>query len=513
MLIMSIELLTDRYSRQIAGMVSCYDRLLIFGTLPSICYAEGMTSLLYARKIRIFDYPRFAEPFRDQLRENAEKLAAKHEIEIEYIRKKNFRKEDRIKEVLAKRGTAPGLVWIFSVMEPCATFKPWHDKQSGKTFLKPDQSKCLHYYFYLIDEELGLCYVRVPTWLPCRLQVYCNGHNRLALQLERKGIAYKLVDNAFTEIADWDCAQKISDSWQARRIHWKLNEFARRFCPIHKHFGLVYHWSIDQAEYATDVVFKKQADLSAIYDHLTRTAIHTVKPDNIATFLGRKLHGNYQDEMGNRFNIRIEGARIKHTMGPVSIKMYDKFSLILRIETTVNDVSFFKHYREVEHRNGHRETKWAAMQKTIYSLPALRELLAASNRRYLEFISTIDDPRAGNDKLNRLSRPAKDNDRSVPGFNFFDQDDQLLFEAISRGEFNITGFQNRNLRNHLSDKTAHQISRLLKRLRLHGLIKKIGHTYKYYLTSFGRQVIATGLKLKQLVIIPQLDLSHSLAKS
>src|SRR3954466_2671654 len=97
---------------------------------------------------------------------------------------------------------------------------------------------------------------------------------------------------------------------------------------------------------------------------------HTVKPDNIATFLGRKLSTRFEGEMGNRFNIRIEGTRIKHTMGPVSIKLYDKFGLILRIETTVNDLSFFKHYREVEHRDGSRETKWACMQKTIYSLPA-----------------------------------------------------------------------------------------------------------------------------------------------
>ena len=86
--------------------------------------------------------------------------------------------------------------------------------------------------------------------------------------------------------------------------------------------------------------------------------IHTVKPDNIATFLGRKLNGNYQDEMGNRFNTRIEGTRIKHTMGPVSIKMYDKFRLILRIETTVVNVSFFKHYREVEHKDGTRSMVW-----------------------------------------------------------------------------------------------------------------------------------------------------------
>ncbi|ODS30536.1 MAG: hypothetical protein SCARUB_04357 [Candidatus Scalindua rubra] len=69
-----------------------------------------------------------------------------------------------------------------------------------------------------------------------------------------------------------------------------------------------------QAEYATDIVFKKQSDLEAIYDNLVRTAIHTVKPENIATFLGRKLHNLYQDEMGNNFNIRIEGSRIKHHM-------------------------------------------------------------------------------------------------------------------------------------------------------------------------------------------------------
>lgn len=506
---MSVELLTERYSKQIAGTLSCYDRILIFGTLPKLCFAEGMTSWLYQSGVRIFDYPRFAEPFRDQLRDNAERLAANNGIEIEYIRKRNFRKEDRIKEVLAKRGDHPGLVWIFSAMEPCSTYKPWHDKQSRKTFLKPGQGKCLHYYFYFIDEELALCYVRVPTWLPCRLQIYCNGHSWLAVQLKRKGIAHKLIDNVFTEIDDWERAQKISDSWQARRIHWKLDEFARRFCPIFKHFGLAYHWSIDQAEYATDVVFRRQAHLAAIYDHLTRTAIHTVKPDNIATFLGRKLNGNYQNEMGNRFNIRIEGTRIKHTMGPISIKMYDKFSLVLRIETTVNDVSFFKHYREVEHRDGSRETKWAAMQKTIYSLPALRELLLAANRRYLEFLSTIEDPRPGNDKLNKLSRPAKDNDRSFPGFNFFDPEDELLFETIARGEYNISGFQNKNLRLHLPGKNPAQISRLLKRLRLHGLIKKVARTYKYYLTSFGKLVIATGLKLKHLVIIPHLALAPS----
>ena len=211
--------------------------------------------------------------------------------------------------------------------------------------------------------------------------------------------------------------------------------------------------------------------------------------------------------MGNRFNIRIEGTRIKHTMGPVSLKLYDKFGLILRIETTVNDVSFFKHYRQVEHRDGSQEMKYAAMQKTIYSLPALRELLLAANRRYLEFLSAMEDNTAGTNKLNKISRKAEDAGRSYRGFNFFDDEDQELFQSLARGEFNISGFQSKNLRRQLQDKTNGQISRLLKRLRLHGLIKKIAKTYKYYLTPFGKQVITLGLKLKHLYIIPQLSLA------
>ena len=65
--------------------------------------------------------------------------------------------------MLAARGDAPGLVHFISAMEACPSYTPWHDKLSGKTYLKPTQGKCLHYYFYVIDEELGLCYVRVPT--------------------------------------------------------------------------------------------------------------------------------------------------------------------------------------------------------------------------------------------------------------------------------------------------------------------------------------------------------------
>ena len=499
-----MELLTERYAENIAGVLSCFDRVVITGTLPTFCYANGMALFLSYHHIRIFDYPRFAEPLRDEIRDNAERIARENGVEIEFIRKKNFRKEDRIRDILKNRGAHPGLVHIFSAMEPCQTYKPWHDKVTHKTFLKASDGKCLHYYFYFIDEELGLTYVRVPTWCPFRLQIYFNGHSRLAVSLTRHNIAFNLMDNAFAAIGDFSQAQILSDSLEVESLHKKLDSFAQIYCPIIKQFDLQYHWSIMQAEYATDIIFKRQDDLRAIYDHLTRTAIHTVKPQNIATFLGKKLQENNQDEIGNNFNTRLEGTRIKHSMGPASIKMYDKFSLILRIETTINNVSFFKHYRKVEHRDGTDSRKLAPMKKGIYSLTALGHLLLAANRRYLNYISAIDDLCAGITKVDDLSKTVVHNDRPYKGFNLFDQTDQKLLETIASGEFTISGFQNKHLRQKLPHTTTAQISRTIKRLHVHGLIRKVGHTYKYYLTTFGSQVITMALKLKELVIIPHL---------
>ena len=96
------------------------------------------------------------------------------------------------------------------------------------------------------------------------------------------------------------------------------------------------------------------------------------------------------------------------------------------------------------------------------------------------------------------------NNRPYRGFSFFLDDDQKLFEIIARGEFNISGFQNKNIRQFWDGKNTGQISRILKRLHVHGLIKKVAHTYKYYLSKFGQQVITMGLKLKEMVIIPNL---------
>jgi hypothetical protein len=255
-----------------------------------------MTSYLYKEKVKIFDYPRFAEPFRQQIRENAEALAAKNGLDIIFVRSSKARKKDLVKSNWD--GQSQGLVCILSAMESCQSYRPWHDKGTHSTFLKFSRGKCLHYYFYFNDPDIGFGYVRVPTWCPFMLQVYLNGHNWLACQLANQEIAYSMLDNAFDYIADFEQAQKQADQFDIKKLHKKLDWLAGLYCPAHKHFDERYHWSIMQAEYASDIAFKKQNDLDLIYEDLIRTAIHSVKPANIASFLGQKLHGNYKGGNG-----------------------------------------------------------------------------------------------------------------------------------------------------------------------------------------------------------------------
>ena len=498
-------LITERYASEIAGVLTCYDRMIIQGYIAPWSHADGMTSYLYANQIKIFDYQKFCEPLTKRVRNTAEAIAKEAGIEIEFIRKVGaFRKDDRIQELIESKQITEGLVHIFSAMESCSSYRPWHDKESGRTFLKFDSSKCLHYYFYFIDRDLGLCYLRVPTWPPFRLQFYMNGHNWLASKMHRKGITYKTLDNCFTQISDWQMAQKLSERINPEDIHKVLDILAKRYCPVVDELKLCYQWTIQQIECSTDIVFLNREILQPIYSEIIKTAVFSVDPDNIATFLGKRITYNCAKEVGTNYNQRILGTRIKHHMGDVSIKMYDKFGVVLRIESTCNNVGEFRVLREIGHRDGTITTDKAPLRKTIYSLYQLFTIMKSANYRYLEFISSFDDHSGGSGKLEEVTQPVKENGRSYRGLNFFDHKDLHVLEVLGRGEFNAFGMQNKDIRKHFDNMSSAAMSRVFKRLSLHGLIERKHGTFKYFLTELGKNVIVAGLNVRSQVIIPAL---------
>ncbi len=246
-----------------------------------------------------------------------------------------------------------------------------------------------------------------------------NGHNPLAYRLQKKNIHYRMHENAFLEVSDVETARKLSDRINPEGLHKVLDVFAKRYCPVAESLGLSCTWTVQQIECAADIMFKQPGDLALLYDEIVRTAIFTVKPDNIATFLGQRITYNCKKEVGANYSQRILGTRIKHHMGDVSIKMYDKFGQVLRIESTCNDIGTVRVKRKAEHRDGSSSEQKAPLKKSIYSLYQLFTIMKAANYWYLEFISSFDGHSKGNGNLTKVTSPAVENERSCRGVNFF----------------------------------------------------------------------------------------------
>lgn len=190
-------------------------------------------------------------------------------------------------------------------------------------------------------------------------------------------------------------------------------------------------------------------------------------------------------------------------MGDVSIKMYDKFGHVLRIESTCNDIGTFRVKRQVEHRDDNFTEQKAPLKKSIYSLYQLFTIMKAANYRYLEFVSSFDGHSNGNRNLRKVTSPVMESERSYRSFNFFVERDIQVLEVISRGEYMTLVMQGKDIRQHLDNISSSAMSRIFKRLCLHGIIERVKGN-KYFPTAYGKEVIATGLAIRNLVLIPAL---------
>jgi hypothetical protein len=158
----------------------------------------------------------------------------------------------------------------------------------------------------------------------------------------------------------------------------------------------------------------------------------------------------------------------------------------------------------VEQRNGERVFKLPPLRKSIYSLGDLRQLMHAAKNRYLAFMACLDNPDAAHKALSKMAAPTKVKGRSFRGFDLFLEPDYRLFLTLARGEWSISGVRAGDLRAHIAGLTPARASYLIKRLRTHGLIKKVAHTYKYFFTKLGRRVVVTALVIREYFVQPSL---------
>jgi hypothetical protein len=446
----------------------------------------------------------FAEKQSEIVVEPAQRLAQEAGAEYRFLQGK-CRKDKLVDEILRQRPILEGLVCVFCCMETCPSFKLAHGKDRPRLVNARRLQRVL--YFYFLDPELGLIYIRLTTWFPFTVQVYVNGHSWLAQQMLKQKLGFNLQDNAFTALDDPRAAQELADSFA--QLNWVkiLKGLVRQVNPLMNEpwfRSLSYFWVVDQAEYATDLIFTGREALAGLYPRLLDHAAVNFSAKDILTFLGRKLHPRFEGEVLTCCQKdRWPGARIKHRMKNNWLKMYDKFGWVLRIETVINDPREFR-VRRLRTRDGRREMVWCPMNKAVVNLYRYREVASASNRRYLDASAVVDDPAPAYRQVEELTEPVVVSGRSHAGFNPASPGDVRLFQAVLDGDHLLRGFRNADIRGALYGSTedagerrrqSHAVGRMLKRLHVRGLIVKVPHSHRWHVSGKGHQVLGAVVRL------------------
>lgn len=499
-----MECFTAKHAAKITGALTCFDRLIFKGYLP-ISNCASMDALFYRNHWLVKDFRTIAPKVSQTLGAHARAMAkrANRPFSIEWGR---VDKEALARNLAAKDRITSGLVCVFQVIEPCATFRIIPGAQRPR--FTHARRKRNFFCFYFMDREFGLIHVRVQAWFPFPVQIYINGHEWLARKLDRHKIAYTKIDNAFTSIADPVKAQRFADHMARKRLPAILEILARRCNPLLGSLlkGMSHYWVCDQAEIALDVMFRDRAALRHLYPSLLRHATLELGAEDVLRFLGKKLHGNFNSEILSDFKVRVCGARIKHRLKGNWIKLYDKSGCVLRCEIVINQPREFFVLRQ-----GRRKSRsclgWFPMAKRVSNLHRFFDVGRAIARRHLDALALVEDPSLAFADLNRLASPTSRGKLHARALNPLNPDDARLAAAVLRGEFCIKGFQNRDIRTILFPNTprsgpkataaARRVTYLCRILKAHQLISRIPRSRRYLLSPAGRRLLAAAVFLRQ----------------
>jgi hypothetical protein len=500
-----------RHQDKIKGVLSGLDRIRFRGTLRAIAHAWGLKHFLMAAGIYLRDFKGYALHVSRQVCQATIRCADEANRPLKYLSSSTTSKEEEALAIAKRDGITQGLVAILSALEMCWSFEVAHNERTGFSELRAGKRKCLHYYHYYLDPEFGLVHARVQTWLPFTLHVCLNGRERLARQMDQAGLRYVKRDNCFADISDFAKAQTLLD--EQKRFLWSpwLDRVAQSAQPAHAAiFGgkpMSYYWSINESEWATDVAFRSAEDLARLYPQLVRHGIETLSSHDVLRYLGRKQPQHCPTaDVVTEYRVRPEGTCVKHHVNRNTIKMYDKEQSVLRVETVINNPEDFKVYRTAEGDEQGSPT-WRKMRKGVVDLPRRAEVSQAANERYLEGLANIDEKTPLGKLATPLCQPVNWQGRRARALNPLAEADAKLLTAINQGEFAINGFRNRDLRSVLfgerpsdPDEAKRQsaaVTRQLRLLRAHRLIKKVAHTHRYVLNDSGRSIIAALLAARQ----------------
>ena len=396
---------------------------------------------------------------------------------------KGQRKDDVTQEYRSHFGKSEGIVVVGKAQEKTPVFRTERRRnpQTDRTYpwIVRTTAMVNHYYFYGIDEDFGPFFLKFCTYFPYNAKLCINGHEYVKRQLAKEGIAFEALDNGILKCADPCRLQQLCDGLSAAKIDALLRKWLARlphpFTSKDRAAGYRYDVSILQAEFSLTQVLDQPRTGRIFFEEVIRENLDIGRPDHVQLIFDRRIN----KRTPGRFRTRVITEGVTPSLHVdykrSRIKQYHKEGRALRTETTINDPRDF------------------GIGKRLSNLPALRRIGFQANRRLVDVQRISQDCAVGEDAFNDVNGPVEVDGQRASGLPFADVAVQALLSSLLVFRLLPRGFSNRDLRDHWApllgkcpdDMTPGQMTYHLRRLRLHGLIKRITGTHRYQVTRQG----------------------------
>lgn len=515
--------LMTKLSNELNGTLSGFDRLVFRGTLWRD-RLSGMKGYLWAHGLGCKDFGEHAEQVSRRVKDAALEPMLTANRPMRYLNSGKDNKQQIAMEIAAADRISQGPICALTAVELCNSYAIRRDEQTGKPDLKSQYRKGLFVYQYWMHPVFGFMSVRLQTWFPFLINIYLNGREWLSRQMDQAHIAYRRQGNCFTWIEDLPRAQELMHEQQ--KLNWvqPFDQIAHLihpllFAELSINYPMKYYWTCVDSEWAMDFMFRDPKRLRRLVPPLMRLGIVSLSSEDVLRFMGKKVtragtaFGSSELPITSDLKIRSNGARIKHRLGPNSVKLYDKAydeqGAVLRTEITISVPKYFKVFRRTD--DPRSDFAYRPLRQSTADIHLRAGLSQKVLDRYSSALAVVlDDSTTLEEITASIERRVRWNGKSVRALHPFDPQDHILLQAVNRGEFNINGFRNRDLQSLLyptapkTDKERRRrsaaISRKLRMLRAHGLIRKRPRAHRYDVSAKGRLILNAILSAHSLTV-------------
>lgn len=477
--------------------VECFDRLYLNAYVPTLQTPGGTVYFLTHHRGYPIPSPALFRPMGQAFRAAVEQFASDRAIPVLRFSGRE-RKLDVVRPYLDD-ASCPGVVAI-GIAQEVQRVTIGADVKRGETgvphysFRRVDRRVTV-FYFYIWDEDWGPCFIKICSYFPYPVKVWCNGHEWVKRQLDHQGIGYEALANGFRSTEDPAALRRLSARVSPRKVQDLFDRWMAVIpLPLEdadRAAGFDWELSMNQVEFSKTLVLDAPRRARVFFETVIAQNLGLGRPSEVELIFARRVQRNTPGRFSTRVVTDGVDPRISIHYQHSRIKQYLKEGRAVRIETVINNPTDIGVKRRIRH------------------LGEIAATCRKVNRRILDVQRVACAPDLSTSLFEKVALPDERAGQRTVALRYGDDRVMALMSALTLCLHQVAGLTNRSLRPLVATLLGRpyrssQMTYDLRRLRAKGLIRRLKGTHTYVLTPDGIRVAAFYTKTYERILKPLL---------